>query len=106
MASIVRPSSFPDLPALPPSGTWGRNVLKAHTVLSTKFNLAARLLREGDYDPLRLRLLSEKIYFSILPIMAALEEHLDGAHWINHSTEIMMMIIVELEEAAYSAEGV
>lgn len=103
---MVPPAQFPGLPLAAANFDWSANVLTAHQLLVDCYDRGMHLLRQEEGDPPRLRLQSEQIYHRMLPILAALEPEVGDAAWLEACADAFAKLMVNLEHAATTADGV
>ncbi|EPQ51350.1 hypothetical protein GLOTRDRAFT_133220 [Gloeophyllum trabeum ATCC 11539] len=101
-----RPAVFPPLPPSVDGTVWSANVLRAHQILHDAYARASDLLRQEDGDPLRLRIHSERILKRMIPILEALDQEVADEHWSSGCAHALAKITVDLERAAFAADGV
>ncbi len=101
-----RPAHFPPLPHHPENQpSWSADVQQAYGQVSSAYNCASDLLRLEEYDPLRLRLHSERLFRRYAPLVQRMENEV-GREWTLQSYESLLQLIAQLEAAAESSEAV
>lgn len=99
---------FPPLPALNPPEIWSINIQNAHHTLSTAYNSSQQLLQLDDSDALRLRFHAERIENEIVPVLEAMETHVEipciPRAWLESAAYALGHLIVRLSTAIVGVE--
>jgi hypothetical protein len=101
------PLRFPDLPEYPGHIPWSANVKAAHTIVANAYHHALQMLQQEEIDPLRLlRIHIDQLRKRTAPIFETLGSEILDTDWTSDGTELLALLILELEAALDTANGV
>lgn len=106
MADSALPYAFPELPQfLEGEFRWSANVETTHSLLVEAYDRATQLLCQENGDALRLRIHSENIFSRSIPLLEAMEPEVNDFNWVSECAHVLAKVMVQLESAAFAAEG-